>query len=313
MSEWREEKAEAAPLNWNDLRMKALIGAGCAGVVIAWMVFARPGEDAPSSSGFNLGAAGGSRGAATGRPFETRPKTSLDMVSSQIGDGPAGVQAGIYAGSVTQGEALASARSGGPAAAAAPAPPAAAAPAPPAPVSAADDAKNLAAAGVPTDAKSMNRLGGEPGMLSSLAGKLLDHPNILRAIMNNKTVVDAFMSRSRVKENCQNAGALKSYLSDPNSQGMKNVFPLIQAGLSDSSRSASLVGALADTAMVKAITACPSLNALSNDTGAIVSIAMGNPKALGLVTDPRGMAALASNPAAAGALAGLQSKLGGGK
>lgn len=297
--------------DWADLRNKALMGACFAFVVVAWMVYARPGDEAVSSRGFDAGG-GGSVTAASGRPFDTRPKTGLDMVTSQIGDGPAGVTAGIYAGQANAGESLASARPGG-VMAAPPAAPSGATPPPAPPPSAADEAKNLAASGAPTDAKGLNRLGGQPGLLSALAAKLLDHPNLLRAVMNNKTVVDAFMSRSTVKENCQNTGALKSYLSDPNSDGMKDVFPVIQAGMSSQSRASSLVSALGDTAMVKALSSCPSLSALSSDTGAIMSIAMGNPKALGLAMDPRGMQALTSNPAAAGILAGVQAKLGGGK
>ena len=227
------------------------------------------------------------------------------MVSARIGEGPEGVKSNPFVNSQAPAQISS---------AAAAAPPQAAPAASPAPApTAADEAKDLAAAGVPTDAKSLTNLGGQPGLLSALAGKLLDHPAVLKAIMNNKLVVDAFMSRPRVQANCRDAGALKSYLSDPNSAGMKSVFPVIQSGLSDSSRASSLVTALAGTAMVKAVTACPSLNALADDSGAIVSIAMANPKALGLVTDPRGMQALASNPQAAGALSGLQSKIGGAK
>ena len=90
MSEWREEP-EAPERDWGDVRNKALIGAACAAAVIAWMLFARPGEEASSSRGFNLGSAGGSSGRASRGEADTRPKTSLDMVSSAVGDGPAGV------------------------------------------------------------------------------------------------------------------------------------------------------------------------------------------------------------------------------
>jgi hypothetical protein len=308
MSEWREEEEEAPPKDWGDLRNKALIGAGCAGVVIAWMLFARPGEEASSSQGFNLGSAGGAPSAAGGRPFAARPATSLDMVSARIGSGPEGVTSGLYAGSAAQGDS----KPGAPDTIAA-APRAPAAPAPAAPSSAADEAKDLAAAGIPTDAKGLNRLGAQEGLLSSLAAKLLDHPNVLKAIFNNKTVVDAFMARPGAKENCESGGALKAYLSDPNSGGMSKVFPVIQQALSRPETASSLVSALAGTEMVKRASSCPSLQALSNDPMAITSVAMANPKALGLLMDPRGAAALASNPQAAGLLSGIQAKMGGAK
>ena len=77
---------------------------------------------------------------------------------------------------------------------------------------------------MPTDAKGLRNLGAKEGLLSALAAKMLDHPKIMAAIFNNKQVVDAFMSRARVKENCESGGALKSYLSDPSSGGMTTVF-----------------------------------------------------------------------------------------
>jgi hypothetical protein len=293
-------------VDWDNVKQKALIGCVCGFAVIMWMMFASPDEEAASSRGFNLGGEGGAPGAASGRPFETRPKTSLDMVSSKIGDGPAGVTSSLYR-QAPSGEA--SVASGSPAPAAAPAA-ASAPPASPTP-SAADEAKDLASAGLPTDPKGLANLGAKEGMLSSLAAKMLNHPKILAAVFNNKMVVDAFMSRPRAKENCESGGKLKSYLSDSKSSGMSKVFPVIQQALNTPDGGKGLVTALAGTEMVKRISACPSLKEVGNDPVSIASIAMSNPKALSLVMDPRGAAALAANPQAAGALASVTSKLGG--
>ncbi|MBI2788368.1 MAG: hypothetical protein HYX59_06750 [Elusimicrobia bacterium] len=310
MSEWREERAESAPWDWDGIKLKALIGFGCVAAVVAWMMFASPSEETASSRGFNMGAVGSAPAGAPGRPFESRPKTSLEMVSAKIGDGPAGVTSSLYRPTAPSDASVAPA----PAPAAGPAPAAAPAPAPAAPpVSPADEAKDLASAGIPTDARGLQNLGAKEGMLSSLAAKMLDHPKVLAAVFNNKMVVDAFMSRARVRENCQNGGALKDYLSDPKSGGMTKVFPVIEKALSRPDNASSLVSALAGTEMVKRLSDCPSLKQVGNDSSAIVSIAMANPKALGLVMDPRGAAALASNPQAAAALAGVTSKLGGAK
>ncbi|MEK7233392.1 MAG: hypothetical protein AAB268_06225 [Elusimicrobiota bacterium] len=305
MSAWSEDKEEPESWDWDAVKQGVLVGIGCVVAVIAWMAFARPGEEAPSSRGFNMGSAGGAPSAASGRPFASRPKTSLDMVSSQIGDGPPGVISGIDAGAAANQVEIARPLP------AASAPAGNAAAAPPAPVSAAGEAEDLAAAGVPTDAKGLRNLGAKEGLLSALAAKMLDHPKIMAAIFNNKQVVDAFMSRARVKENCESGGALKSYLSDPSSGGMTTVFPVIQQALSRPATASALVSALAGTEMVKRVAACPSLQALSNDKTAVVSIAMSNPKALGLLMDPRGVAALAANAQATGVLSGLQSKMGG--
>lgn len=312
MSEWKEdEEEEAAPRDYSDLKRGALIGAGFAAIVVGWMIFARPGEEAASTRGFDLGSAGGSSPSASSRPFSPRPKTGLDLVSSEIGDGPESVKPANDLGSQDPAPRAAPPTAASQAQGAAP-PPAPPAPAPaPAPSSPADDAKALASAGIPTDAAGLGRLGAERGMLSSLAGKLLDHPNVLKAIFNNKTVVDAFMNRKGAKENCQSGGALKSYLSDSGDGGMNSVLPVIQKALGNPATASSLVSALADTEMVKRASACPSIQELSKDPTAVMTIAMANPKALSVVMDPRGAAALASNPQASSALAAVQSKMGG--
>jgi hypothetical protein len=293
-------------VDWDNIKLKALIGAGCGAVVIAWMMFASPSEEAASSRGFNMGAEGGASGAASGRMFETRPKTGLDMVSSKIGDGPAGVTSSLYRQAPAEEASMATESP-------APAAPTAAASAPPAspPPSVADETKDLASAGIPTDPKGLANLGAKEGMLSSLASKMLGHPKVLAAVFNNKMVVDAFMSRPRAKENCESGGKLKSYLADSKSGGMSKVFPVIQQALGTPDGGKGLVAALAGTEMVKRISACPSLKEVGNDPASIASIAMSNPKALSLVMDPRGAAALAANPQAAAALASVTSKLGG--
>ena len=288
----------------DDLKNKLLVGAGCAILIIAWMVFGGPREEGLSQGGFNLASevAVPRRGAALPSPPRT-PQTSFDMVRPAFGDGPSGV--------IPEGQADVEAAA--PPAAPGPAP-TPAGPAPTAPVdasvgSAAAEAKDLASAGIPTDDKGLSRLGAKEGLLSALAGKMLDHPSVLKAIFNNKMVVDAFMSRDISKRNCESGDALKSYLSDPNSGGMAKVFPVIQQALSRPAAAAALAG----TEMAKRVMDCPSISALTKDPGAVMSIAMSNSKALGVLTDPRMATALASNPRASGMLAGVQSSMGGQK
>ena len=304
MSEWDEEPA-AVPRDWGAFKQKAAIAAGCVALIVAWMMFARPGDEASSTRGFNLGGAGGV--SSGGKLFATRAPTSLDMVSARIGAGPAGVTAGLYAGSVPDKNPAAAAANPGAAAAPAEAGATAAAAQAPAAPPAADEAKELASAGIPADANSMTRLGGQQGLLSALAAKMLDHPKILAAIFNNKMVVDAFMNREISKKNCQSGGELKSYLSNPNSGGMAKVLPVIQAALSRPETAAALGG----TEMAARVMACPSINELSNDSTAVMSVVMSNPKALGVLTDPRMALALSANPQASGLLAGVTSKMGG--
>ena len=76
----------------DDLKNKLLVGAGCAILIIAWMVFGGPREEGLSQGGFNL---------ASGSPFHgagrrslrlpRTPQTSFDMVRPAFGDGPSGV------------------------------------------------------------------------------------------------------------------------------------------------------------------------------------------------------------------------------
>lgn len=308
MSDWRERK-QSEPWDWDTIKKMALLGAGCGAAVIAWMMFASPGEEAASSRGFDMGFAGGAPSGAA-RPFAARPKTSLDMVSAKIGAGPPGVTSSLYRQAPAEDASAAA-----PAEAASRPPAVAPEPAPAAPAmqSAADEAQDLAKAGIPTDAKGLSNLGAKPGLLSSLAAKLLDHPKVMAAVFNNKTVVNAFMSRPTVRENCESGGALKTYLSDPGSGGMTKVLPVIQRALGKPQTSSALVSALAGTEMAKRLGACPSLKQVGNDPGAIASIAMANPKALGVLMDPRSAAALSANPQAAAALTSVTSKLGGGK
>lgn len=317
MSEWDDEP-DRGLRDKGSLKRSVLIGAVAAGAVIVWMVFARPSDELQSASGFDMGSTSGSP--SGGRAFAPRPKTSLDMVSAKIGDAPASLKPDFLPGSQEPQEsqesitpsATSQSTSTVLAPQVAPAPAGDTATKAANPASAEDEAKTLASAGIPTDARGLANLGATQGMLSSLASKLLDHPKVLAAVFNNKTVVNAFMARKGVQENCRSGGALKNYLSDPGSGGMTKVFPVIQQALGGSNAS-GLVSALSGTEMAKALGGCPSIKELGNDSSAITSIAMANPKAMGLLMDPRGMAAVASNPQAAGALAGLQSKLGGGK
>lgn len=170
------------------------------------------------------------------------------------------------------------------------------------------DPRELAKAGLPTDAKGLAGLGARQGMLSSVVGKFLKHPSVLKAVFNNKLVVDAFMSRDVSKRNCSDAGALKSYLSDPKSAGMTKVFPVLQTVLSHPAAAASL----ADTEMAQRVMDCPSVQTLSSDKTAVMSVAAANPQAMMLLTDPRLTQALTSNPQAASLLGGLTSSMGGG-
>ena len=57
---------------------------------------------------------------------------------------------------------------------------------------------------------------------------------------------------------------------------------------------------------------CPSVHALANNPAALTAIAMSNPTAVSMVSDPRVASALASTSQGSSLLGGVQSSMGGG-
>lgn len=145
------------------------------------------------------------------------------------------------------------------------------------------DEAALAAMGGPKSPGSARALGERRGLLSRLAGELLRHPAALRALFNNRHVVDGFMSRDLVQRNCSSPQALKSYLLDGRSPGgVQEVLPKVRSFL----REPDAARAVAGTRFAQALGQCPSLQALSQDAGSIQQILAANPAYLGILTDP---------------------------
>ncbi len=300
MSEWGEEERESAPTNWAAIKKNTMIGAVCVGVVIAWMMFARPGEEATTSRGFNLGSDGGSLSGASGRPFAERPKTSLDMVSSVIGDGPPGVDPGIY----RQGPPVATAAAVGRQAvpespAPAPAPTSAAAPAGTAAAAALSPADDAAAGrlGVPKNPKDLAQLGMDAGIFKSLFTNLAGHPRIVGYLLNNRYVVDGYMSRESSKRVFGSPDGMKQYLSDTaNPHGVSQSLPLFMAFLK---ANPDLAGVVANSALAAKIYDTPGFKGFVNDPAGSMAA---NPAILGLLTNPQVISGLGSNSQSAQAL-----------
>ncbi len=310
-----DEQPEPEPRDWSGARRVGAFGGLTVVLVIGWLMAARPGDETQSSRGFS-DRGGGTVAPASKALFERRTRTGLDMV--QLPGSGSVPEAADAAQSVPAADAAAApagrapspssgSSSAGFASPAAAAPVPAAASAPPAPDAA--DEKTLAAAGLPTDAGGLTRLGGQPGLLSSLAGRMLDHPKVLKAVFNNKLVVDAFMNRPISRRNCSSGSELKSYLSNPDSGGMRAVFPILQQALSKPDTAAALAG----TEMGSRLMDCPSVKQLSDEPGGFAQVVAANPKIMGVLTDPRAAMALASNSRASSLLSQATSSLGGGR
>lgn len=190
----------------------------------------------------------------------------------------------------------------------APQPESPATPAGAAPNAADADARELAAAGVPFDAAGLARLGGQKGLLSALVTRLLDNPRVLKAVLDNKLVVDAVMRREISRRNCADAGALASVLSDPASPQVARLLPVVQQALARPAAAAAMV----NTELGRRLMDCPSVSAMTANPSLLMSVAMSNPAALQVLSNPNLAGALASNPKAAGMLAGVQSSIGAG-
>ncbi|HAZ09216.1 MAG TPA: hypothetical protein DCZ01_12015 [Elusimicrobia bacterium] len=286
------------------LRGGLLVGAAAVAMIGAWIWLAHPGDETISSQGFNMGIGG----PAPARPRDLPAGAAPALTPRESGDVLAMIRREPLPGNIEHSPSGPSVDPGfltkttPPAAAGAATPPSAPRSAPPE-----ADRHALAAAGIPTDAKGLSNLGAQKGLLSAVTAKLLDHPAILKAVFNNKLVVDAFMSRDVSLRNCSDSGALKSYLSDPNSAGMTKVFPVLQAALSNPASAAALAG----TEMAKRVTECPSVRAMAKDPSAFMAVAVSNPKALQLLADPRLAQSLAAHSEASSLLSGVTASMGG--
>lgn len=292
MSPFYEKKEEGGA--W---KLPLAVGAGLGALTVGWLLLSSPEENRLSGTRIfdQPGAAVAPR---VPRAVERREGTGLSMVHTGLTDEEAGAPPAPEGGSVPAAE---------PGAGAAPANPyAAARAAAPKDTDAASE-KELAAAGIPVTPSGLARLGAKEGLLSAVVKKMMDHPRVLKAVLDNKLVVDAVMGRETSRRNCSDPSALKRDLSDPGSSDMRELFPLAQQALSKP-ESASV---MLSSKLGQALMDCPSAKALTSDPSMLMSVAMSNPKLLQLASDPRVAQALSASPQASGMFGNVQSGLGG--
>lgn len=299
MNGWRgwggREEVGADPTN---LKLSFAIGAGLGLLVLGWMIFARAGDERISSSGFSEGGA-----AVASSPFsrERRAQTGLALVGNSVAAPPSSVRLDSTPGSSPY---AAGGVAPGASAAAAPAGTAAPAAAAPAPYAAPVDPKEMAAAGLPTDSAGLKKLGSNNGMLTDAIARLIDHPKILKALFDNKLLVSALMDSDTSKRNCSDAGALQSALSASSAGSYTGqMMGLVSSVLSRPDTAAALAGSEMGTRLMS----CPSVHALASNPSGLMAIAMANPQALSMLSDPRVAQALSSSAQGASLLGGVQS------
>lgn len=267
----------------------------------AWIMLSSPDENRLSGTRI-FDQQGGAKPPAVPRAIERREDTGLSMVRVGGAAGEAAPTPQQLAGAGASAASAAPAETAAPAAGAPANPYAAASAAPPSPLS----DKELAAAGVPVTPAGLKQLGAQKGLLSALAAKLLDHPKVLKAVLDNKLVVDAVMSRDISKRNCSDAGALASVMSDPGSPQMTKLMPLLQQSLSKPEAASAMLSSRLGQALMD----CPSTKSFSSSPNLVMSVVMKNPQAMTLMTDPRVAQAMASNPQASGLFSGVSGALG---
>lgn len=292
---WRNPDQQEDKADPVFLKLSFAIGALLGLLVLGWMRFARADEErVVSSSGFSEGGAG-----LASSPFSANPgaRTGLSLVSRSDAPPPSSVRLDSTPG-VSPYAAPAPAQTAG-AVAAAPAQ-APAAPAPSSPV----DPKEMAAAGLPTDAAGLQRFGSNNRMMTDAIARLIDHPRILKALFDNKLVVSALMDRETSRRNCSDASALQSALSSPDAGQAMNAFSsLFSSVLSRPDTAAALAG----SEMGSRLLSCPSVHALASSPAGLMGIVTSNPQALTMVSDPRIAQALSSLPQGPALLGGVQS------
>jgi hypothetical protein len=295
MRNWHGWDGEEGP---DSTKLAFAIGAGLGLLVLGWMLFARAEDDKVSSSGFSDGGAGvasspfsSQRRAQAGPAFAGRSPEAAPSASAPLSGALSSVRPEALPGAAASVAGSAAATT---AAAAGNPPP---------------DPKEMAAAGMPTDAAGLQKLGSDSGLLTGAISRLLDHPRILRALMDNKLVVDALMDRDDSKRNCSDTGALQAGLSSPGAGAYESkMAPLVSAALARP----DAVAALAGSEMGSRLMACPSLQGLAHNPAGLMAIAVANPQVVSMASDPRVAQALSSSIQGATLLGGVRSSLSGG-
>jgi hypothetical protein len=149
--------------------------------------------------------------------------------------------------------------------------------------------------------KEQRKSGLAYGFLTKAVGKLMNNPKAVSALLNNKYVVDGFMSRDSVKAATGSAAALAGYLKNPMNTSQFMNKPVVQAGLNNQ----ALFDAVAGSKLAGALLDTPGGKALLNDPSALSDILTANPDMVGVISNPKVLGALTHNPKTAGAVSSI--------
>lgn len=147
-----------------------------------------------------------------------------------------------------------------------------------------------------TRAKEAMGMGYQKGYLSAAVAKVAGSPKAVGALLNNKYVVEGFMSRPTVKAATGSAQGLANYLKGNGPSNFVNN-PIVKDALNNP----ALVSAVAGSGLVAAMLNTPAAQELMKDPQALGDIVNNNPQLMTLfMQNPMAAQALMSNPDVAG-------------
>lgn len=147
-----------------------------------------------------------------------------------------------------------------------------------------------------TRAREQMSLGNQKGYLSYAVGKVMGSPKAVSALLNNKYVVDGFMSRGTVKAATASPQGLANYLKGGGPAAFMNS-PVVKAALNNP----AVVSAVASSGIVAAMLNTPAATALMNDPQALADLINSNPQLMALaMQNPQTFSMLMSNPEVSG-------------
>lgn len=143
-----------------------------------------------------------------------------------------------------------------------------------------------------THKKEQMGLGYQKGYLSSAVEKVMGNPKAVGALLNNKYVVNGFMSRGTVKSATGSADGLANYLKGNGPSNFLNN-PVVKAALNNP----AVVSAVAGSGIVAAMMNTPAAKELMSNPDKLADIVNNNPQLLQLaMQNPQTLSMLMSNP-----------------
>lgn len=147
-----------------------------------------------------------------------------------------------------------------------------------------------------TRVKEQMGFGQQKGYLSYAVGKAMNNPKAVGALLNNKYVVNGFMSRGTVKNATGSAQGLANYLKGSGPTNFLNN-QMVKAAMNNP----AIVSAVASSGIVSAMLNTPAAKQLMNDPDALANLVNDNPQLVQLaMQNPQTMTMLMGNPAVSG-------------